>query len=422
MCPAPLRAVRPRPSIVALFLLLASLPLLAETGALGIRDAMRLAAADAPQLIAQVARSRAAREDAARAGALPDPSLTLAIDNLPIDGSDALSLGADMMTMRRIGLMQEWPSRRKRDARRAAANAAVDESLAGEAAMQAGVEREAALAWLARWSSERQLQLLDALEDEARRAADVAEARLSGGDGSTLQALAARQQAAELETRRIALAAEREAAIAALARWIGAAATMPLATDPDFGSLPVPIERLRTALDRHAPVQLAAARSARAERGIALAEADKRPDLSFGVGYGFRSGRDDMLMLEIGIGLPLFAAGRQDRDVAARRAEFDAAIAELDDARRLQRAQLERVIAEWQGLQRSDSHYRERLLPLARDRSALALAAYSAGGALQPLLDARAEEIELRMRHVEISAALGSRWAQLATLLVEDAR
>jgi cobalt-zinc-cadmium efflux system outer membrane protein len=56
---------------------------------LSLEDARRRAADAAPSLGALSARLVAAREEASRAAALPDPMLTLGIDNLTVTGADA---------------------------------------------------------------------------------------------------------------------------------------------------------------------------------------------------------------------------------------------------------------------------------------------------------------------------------------------
>ena len=60
---------------------------------------------------------------------------------------------------------------------------------------------------------------------------------------------------------------------------------------------------------------------------------------------------------------------------------------------------------------------REVLLPLARDRARVALAAYRGGGALQPWLDARRDDIQLLLDYTDALAAQARNWAALAYLL-----
>jgi outer membrane protein, heavy metal efflux system len=416
---------RSAPSCIACiaWLALAALaPSMAHSDTLSIADAMRLATREAPLLAAEAARVSAAREDAVRADALPDPTLTLAVDNLPITGNQAWQLGADMMTMRRVGLMQDWPSRAKRDARRALAEANVGERAASETATRLMVQREAALAWLERWQAELELRLLDELRAETERTAELIDARLRAGQGNAADVLGARAELVALDTRRIGAEADIAASRASLARWLDAEAGRALDAEPDFDVLPVAAAVLHAQLDRHAALQLAGSRAEASERAVAVARAERRPDLRFGAAYGARSGgAADMLMLEVGIGLPLFAGNRQDRDVAARRAESDAARADLDDLRRQQRTALERELAQWEGLRRQTEAFRTQLLPLSRDRVALALTGYRSGGPLQAWTSAHHDQTQALLDYARTRAALGASWVRLATLLPESA-
>src|SRR5690348_11591538 len=102
-------------SLILVALALAS-PVQSQTLSLG--EAVRRAGDQAARLQAQDAAIEAAREDAARAGSLPDPMLEFGIENLPVTGSDAFDPSVDDMTMKQIGVRQEFPSSAKRQARR----------------------------------------------------------------------------------------------------------------------------------------------------------------------------------------------------------------------------------------------------------------------------------------------------------------
>lgn len=390
------------------------------TPALSLDRAMQLAAADAPQLAADAARITAAREDARRAGALPDPTLMLGIDDVTVTGPDALQLGADEATTRRIGFTQDWPSRRKREARSAEADARVDETVVMRSASVLAVERATARAWIARWSAETRLRLLIQLQGELQRAVAIADARLRGGEGNSADVLATRAARVELDNEISAATAEVAAARAGLVRWLGPPGEATLSDAPDFATLAVPAATLRASIDRHALLQVWDARARVADSAITRAQADKRPDLSIGLSYGARSGLTDMLSLELGVGLPVFARNRQDRDIAARRAERDAVAADHEAARREQREALEQALARWQGKVEETARYETTLLPLASDRVSVSLAAYGGGGEVQPWLDARRDEIQARLRYVATLDELATLWATLATLLPEE--
>ena len=62
-----------------------------------------------------------------KAGQLPNPTLKLSVEDLPINGPQAFTIGQDDFTMRGIGIEQEWVSPAKRRLRTALANRTVDQ-------------------------------------------------------------------------------------------------------------------------------------------------------------------------------------------------------------------------------------------------------------------------------------------------------
>ena len=132
------------------FALALSGPVLAASRAIPISytEALQRALANAPTL--QVRRSQidASTEEAARAGALPDPRLIVGLANWPVSGPDAFSLRADEMTTQQIGLMQEFPARAKRRAEHALAQATLAQARSLSMAEQQMVAQAAALAWI----------------------------------------------------------------------------------------------------------------------------------------------------------------------------------------------------------------------------------------------------------------------------------
>jgi outer membrane protein TolC len=387
-----------------------------------LQEATRLAVDRAPMLEARRAGITAAQEESARAGALPDPMLTVGVDNWPVTGSDAFDFRAEDMTMKKIGLRQDIPARAERRAQRALAARGVDEARAQDQAEQLTVQRAAAEAWIDLWSAQRELDALQRLRDEAALAARLAKARVAGGNEPVSDALATAAGVLELDTRLEAARATKVAAQAALARWLGDV-DVEAADPPNFQSLPVPEARLLTAIDRLGPLLPAKAQVETAAAAIDLARAEKRPDWSIGASYGQRAGgRSDMIMFEVGIGLPLFPGNRQNRGIAAREADYQAVLATREDLRRQTAARLRADIARWHGLQRQVALYESSLLPVAHDRSTTTLAAYRAGSDLQPWLNARRDELAVHLTNVEYLAELGRAWAALAYLLPSEAQ
>ena len=383
---------------------------------LTLDSAVALAVRNAPLLAADAARVDAAREDRMRAGRLPDPELGIGLDNLTATGGGAFDPLADSMTMQTIGIVQRIPPRGVRAAQRAAADAQMLAASAQRTLAGADVRQAAADAWVSLWSAQRRLDLLEDMRGATDVAKRASRARLAGGTDGAADALAARAEAADLDNRIDAAQAGVEAAQAMLRRWTGTDASA--ADMADFAELPVAPATLLSQLDRQAPLLQWPAREASAQASLDAARAGKRPQWSVGVSYGKRFGSlPDMASVNFGMTLPLFAGNRQDRDIGARHAERDAVLAEHEDARRAQRAAVEQRLADWRGWTRQVRRFRDEQVPLAADRSRVALAAYRAGGSLQPWLDARRDEINTRLAYADALAAWGRGWAALAYLI-----
>lgn len=112
-------------SLRAAALAVALLPAFGCAAPLTLDQALTLAVERSQAARAARADAASAREAARTAGQLPDPMLSVGVDNLPVTGSERFSTTAESMTMKRVGLSQEWVPRDKRDARQAAADARV---------------------------------------------------------------------------------------------------------------------------------------------------------------------------------------------------------------------------------------------------------------------------------------------------------
>ncbi len=384
---------------------------------LSLDAATELAAQRAPQVQAQLLQTQAARHDAARAGRLPDPKLTAGINNLTITGPQAFNAAANPMTMRAIGLMQVIPSSARRNAEKSVAQATVQLSAAEVTKVRLAVKQATAGAWVRLWAAQTERRELEALSGQFALAVKLAKAKLAGGAGSATDVLAAQSAVVQLGNRITAVDAEITAARAALQRWVGDDIGQTLAAAPDFSSLPVSPAELQRNLNRQGPLLDWTAREDQAQAKLDLAKAGKRPNWSVGLVYGSRIHNPDTLGIEVGVSLPLFPGNRQDQDISARYADRSAVADAHEDARRAQSAAVAADLAEWQGDTKQITTYRKQLLPLVADRSRTALAAYRAGGSLQPWLEARRDEIDTRVTYAQALAAWGQAWAQLSYLL-----
>jgi cobalt-zinc-cadmium efflux system outer membrane protein len=401
-------------------LLLITLPFTcaAERPELALDEAVAHAIVTAPEVAAGEEAVAASRDLAVSAGRLPDPALIVGIENLPVEGPDAWSTSADFMTMTTFGLMQEFPGRQKRRLERERASA---ESVVADAELSDTrllVARETARAWIRRATLESALDALTRLRADLELGATAARAGVRAGRASTAEALAAESAVVRLETRLLEFEGKARRARAELARWIGDEAERPLAGLPTFDTLPAPPGSLVADAGRHGRILPLDARLAAARTEAELARSERRPDWSAELVYGKRGPAfDDMASLRFTVDLPLFARHRQDPVVAARTADLRRLEAERDGSLRAYTAELRQMLIEWEQAGAQLDQFDRELLPLARERSRAALAAYRSGAAdLRLAIDALQDEIDRLVERAELANSRGSAWAYLRYL------
>jgi len=370
---------------------------------LSLADAIALASRDAPALVASAEQVVAARQAAVPAGALPDPKLLLGIDNLPVDGPDQYSVSRDFMTMQRVGVMQEFPSRTKREARVASAQGRIAVAEAQSRLTRLGAVRRTVTAWIARSTTERQLAQLDSLTAENGLLDAAVRARLTSGQGMATEAVAARLEVALIEERRDALHAEREQTIAELRQWIGStAAELPLTGNvPDWS---IDREVLLHALQHHPEFALLDAQSRTLDAAVAEARASKRPDWSMEMAYQRRGPQfSNMVSLQVSVDLPVFSGSRQDPQIAAARTQRRALDAEREVEAREHAQMLESGLAAYHRLRNAVARQRDVFLPLAAEKVALSMADWRGGKiSVMDVVNARRERIEAGLRLIAL--------------------
>ncbi len=415
---------RPAVRAAVLVALLAAVPgagLRAQPAPLSFDRALALATTQAPMLAARQAAAGAAQQLRTSAAELPDPRLTVGVENYPIGGPERWRIGGEPMTQRSVGWMQDVPNRAKRQARAEGATARYDREAALLTAERLAVQREVAQAWLARWYAEQQLALFATLERENTLLRDTVAARVAAGRAMPADATMARQDALALADRRDELQREATRAQASLARWLGADAAAALAGAPP--ALPVDAAALHAGIERHADLLAYAPMQRMAQAEGSELQAAKQGDWGWQLGYGKRgAGYGDMVSVQLTFELPLATATRQDPQIAAKRLDAERIAAERDDAVRRRREEMDTQLAELAELASKLARLQQAATPLAEERVTLALAAYEANrGDLAAVLAARRERAELGLRALDLQARAATLRAKL-NYLIDEAR
>jgi outer membrane protein TolC len=129
-----------------------------------------------------------------------------------------------------------------------------------------------------------------------------------------------------------------------------------------------------------------------------------------------------MLTVMVSIDLPWQTGRRQDRDIASRLAEVDQARAMRENARRVHEAEVRGWLTDFDTAERRIERFERTLLPLARQRSAAALAAYQGGrGELAGVLEAERAITETELGLNQALAERAMAWANLNYLYPQGA-
>jgi outer membrane protein TolC len=390
----------------------------AAAQALTLAEAQRRAVARSQLLTAQDAAANAAQAMAVAAGQLPDPVLKAGVDNLPVNGPEAWSFTQDFMTMRRIGLMQEWTSSSKRELRAARFEREAGKAQAEKAAARAALLRDVALAWIDRYYADATLALIAEQRTEAQLEIEAAEASYRAGRGAQADIFAARAARATLAERESDARRRSAAAATMLARWIGPGAHAPLAGKPDFSAVALERDKLEVQLAQHPQLAVLAEQESLAAAEARVARANRDPDWTFEVAYQQRgSAYSNMVSFGVSVPLPWDRPQRQDQEVVAKLAIVDQARALREDALRAYVAEVAVMLDDWQNGRERLALYSDSILPLASERTSATLAAYRGGkGSLADVLAARRNELEMQRARLDLEREIARRWAELRFL------
>ena len=387
---------------------------------LTLDQALTLAQERSRQLVAQDSAASGAREMAVAAGQLPDPTLRVSLDALPINGANRFSVTRDEFTMRTIGISQELTRDAKRKARAARFEREVETAQASRAMVLANLQRDTAIAWLERYYQERMHESLIAQRDESRLQIDAADAAYRGGRGSQADVFAARAAVALIEDRIDQSDRQVTNAVTQLARWVGDAARQPLADKPVTDAVPLHAANLEARFAHHPEIAVMLSKQGVAQAEADLAAANKKADWSVGITYAQRGpAYSDYVFLSLSVPLQWDQANRQDREVAAKLAVVEQMRAEREEATRDHVAETLGALQEWQNDRHRLERYDSTLIPLAGQRTQAAIAAYrgGAGGGLAAVLDARRAEIDTRIDRLKLEMESARLWAQLTYLI-----
>jgi outer membrane protein TolC len=313
------------------------------------------------------------------------------------------------MTMKRIGISQEWLSADKRAARQAAADALVDRETMLTQAAVADTRRQTALVYVDAFYAGESLKLARLMEHHAHEELEASRARLSSAAGNSQEVLALAGARGVSEDETADILQQQSTAGVAFQRWVG--------VRPDEllppGAFAEPSEEAYVAAH---PTVAAMQRDVDvARQAAAVTASNRKPNWTWELAYGQRTGYSDMVSVGVSIPLPVAPGERQDRDTTAKLALVEKAEADLAETTRAATAEYRSLRSDAQRLEQRIDRYRAGVVVPAGQRTAAATAAYRSNqGNLTGLFEARHAEVEAQRKLLTLQRDLAKTQVQLA--------
>lgn len=423
--PGPRRRRLPA-ALATLILLLAAGSMHAQPAPLGADLAGLLAHARRanPELAAMHSEADAAGQRVQPAGALPDPVLRIELENVGNQGREG---GPNLLPARvgetRYTLMQALPGWGKRALRRDAAAADAQQASARAAATWAELAMRIKSAYAQYYLAAGSEQLARELLDLMARLQQVAQTRYAGGLAPQQDAIRAQLEQTAMRSELVMLQAQKRQWRARLNALLAREAAADLAEPQALRPLPPEAALSAAALQARARaanplLQAESARLQGAERNRELAARNRYPDVSVGIAPTQMGSRISSWGLMVELTLPLQASVRHAQEREAQ-AMVDAARARAEALAHQLEGDLHEQLAALEAARGTEALISTQLLPQSELGLQSALAGYeSAKVDFATLLDAQRQirlarqsllktRVEAQMRLAELERIVG---------------
>ena len=341
---------------------------------------LREAMARSPDLARTSGLIAAERERIPQARALPDPTLTLGIQN---DGFQKIQVGEMETSYYQVMLTQPfyWPG--KRDLKADVVRLGTEAAEAGLSRERLDLRADVKRAYYGLLLVRGQKRLLELQAPVLEQAEAIARTRYEVGQGSQADLLRAQLARTRLARTRISLDAEERTVLADLNRLRTEPPETPVATDRSLGDLPdpQPIRADDPGTGDSPEVAGAQAGLRQAERSLDLAKLQRRPDFTVSAGIMPRGKLDPMWTFSVGVSLPLWSRGKQQRAVAEQEYRRQAQASQAEGLGHLLRERTHERAVRLEAALAALRLYREGLLIQSEGTFRASLAQYQAGRA-----------------------------------------
>jgi outer membrane protein, heavy metal efflux system len=343
---------------------------------------VREALGNRPELAQAQATLEADLARVPQARALPDPTLSLGIQN---DGFKGLQIGQMETSYWSIVAAQTFPWYGKRGLRARVQTLEAKRSEADFERSRLSVRAEVERGYLDLLLVRDQIRSLGSLEILWAQAEGLSRSRYETGDGAQTDILRAQLERSRLQQQRWALVAEESRRLTVLNRSVGRPFDRPIPTvvslrdivDP---SLPDSSRAEADVVARSPELQKARLAAAQSGALVSLAKKDYFPDLTVAGGVMPRGGTfEPMWQAGISAPIPLWAGSKQSKAVREYQLRGKAAESSTETIRRLARQRLEERRAILTALLQTNRVYRSGVLIQSEATVSSAMAQYRVG-------------------------------------------
>ncbi len=335
-----------------------------------------------PELAQARAQIRAEQERAPQVSALPDPTLSLGIQN---DGFRGIQIGKMETSFVTIMASQTFPWVGKRGLRSQVAELGSREADADLHRVLLSVVADVERAYVDLLLIRDQLGRLAKLESLWAQSEGMARIRYESGETAQSDLMRAQLQRNRLRQQRWALQAEEHRRVTVLNRLRGRSESDDIVTTRSLADVPDPVlpdaEHEVAAAEQDSPeLKKALLAGEQAGRRVELAGKERWPDVTVSAGIMPRGGNyETMWQAGVALNLPLWGAQKQWRAMAENRARGEAARSNADVIRQLLRQRVHERLAVLGSLVESNHLYRSGLLVQSEATVSSTLAQYQVG-------------------------------------------
>jgi outer membrane protein TolC len=291
-----------------------------------VRVLVEQALSSSPDIGRAEAAARAEGARAPQVGSLPDPTLTLGIQN---DGFNGIQIGTMETSYWQVMLTQPIPWPGKLSAREAAARSQASVAGGEAARLRLTTTAEVERAYVDLLLVRGQIALLAKLEVLWKEAEVMARTRYEVGQGSQSDLLRAQLERTRLQQRRVALEGEERTRLQVLNRLRIHPLDEPIPTPRSLSAFTDPVlraadEAIADAERRSPDLAIAALSVQTADRRLESARRDWFPDFAVTAGVMPRGQIEPMWTVQLGITLPVWGATKQSKGVEESQARREA--------------------------------------------------------------------------------------------------